>query len=172
MTTWWSETRSVSLIAKYSSHEPRRLTPESSINRSGLNIHALLFNRLHLWFTNEPQHLKHCDHSFSHFGHRFFTVLRSIYSFCPLVPRSHQHTTPAAASLTLFIMGRWMFCAASACGLTTRWIWWHLLVIPPDFAYDIIEGVVDVDARLGRRFNVCTSESPGQFFPVCTIYAH
>jgi Na+(H+)/acetate symporter ActP len=43
----------------------------------------------------------------------------------------------------------------------------HLLVVAADLANEIVEGVLDVDAGLGRGFNELAAELTGERFALC-----
>ena len=137
-------------------------TPESSLSIAQHWIFMHFFSQAAApWLPNDSPTSETFGH---HPASDMDILLHHHFPVCPFAlgtHRSHHHTTTAAASITFLVVGSGIFCAAGPCGLTTWWIWWHLLVIPPNFTYNVIECVVDVDPRLGRRFDIRTIESTG-----------
>lgn len=89
---------------------------------------------------------------------RDITVLHSVaFSYHSSL---HEHALGAASSLLLAVVHihglGWAVCAcgAAAAGRVAL----HLAVVSPDFSHDIEKGLVNVDARLGRRLNELAAE--------------
>jgi hypothetical protein len=73
----------------------------------------------------------------------------------PRSAASHDHASAAASVLIVAAhLHLMVWCLAGA----GPWIARHVFVIFSDLAYDVVEGVVDVDAGLGGRFDEFASE--------------
>lgn len=85
---------------------------------------------------------------------------RSSHPIAPPFPRySHKYTLPAATRVRLaaidihILLGTAVGSVAASGGVAG-----HLLIVAPDLADDIVEGVVDVDARLRRGLDELAAE--------------
>jgi len=80
---------------------------------------------------------------------------------------SHDHASPAAAGVLVpavhvHLIVRTLRLRAAAAGIAG-----HVFVVFPDLAHDVEEGVVDVDARLGRRLDELAAEGSGECSALC-----
>ena len=60
-------------------------------------------------------------------------------------------------------LGHAILLAARGCACVRR----HLLVVSADLPDDVVEGVVNVDARLGRCLDELAAELPGEVLALC-----
>lgn len=79
--------------------------------------------------------------------------------------RSHDHAF--AAATRVFIVPAHLhlmvWCFACSCA----WVAGHVLVVLPDLAHDVVEGVVDVDAGFGGRFDEFAAELSCELSALC-----
>lgn len=77
-------------------------------------------------------------------------------------PPSHDHTLGAAASLLVAIVHvHGLRCAVGASGTAAAGgVALHLSVKSPDLAHDIVEGLVNIDARFGGSLDELATERP------------
>ena len=68
----------------------------------------------------------------------------------------HDHAFAAAASV-LIVAAHLHLMVGSFAG-SCAWIAGHVFVVFPNLAYDVVEGVVDVDAGFGGRFDEFAAE--------------
>lgn len=78
----------------------------------------------------------------------------------------HYITLPTAASLSLLVLETHLvlgLAAVSAAAGVPR----HVLVVFPDLAYDVEEGIVNIDARFCRSLDECASERTCELTALC-----
>lgn len=83
----------------------------------------------------------------------------------------HHHAPAAAAGLLLAAVDihrlGWSVQAGGAAA--ARRVALHLAVISPDLAHNVVEGLVDIDAGLGRRLDELAAERLGKRFALCAV---
>lgn len=83
----------------------------------------------------------------------------------------HDHALGAAAGFLLVVVhvhglrGAIVAGAAAAAGRVAL----HLAVVPPNLAHNVVEGPVNVDPRLGRRFDELAAERLGKRLSLCEV---
>lgn len=150
--------RSVFLIAKWSSREPRKTHPRKP--HQSLRIDSSCPLTVHHDSSYEPWSLQRAAALFRWCWHHISLSCSVVNCPFALVPPSHQYTATAAAWI-FFRMGRGICRTPGSCGRTTWRIWRHLFVISPDFSYNIVEGVIDIDTGFRRCFDKGASELTG-----------
>lgn len=80
----------------------------------------------------------------------------------------HEDTLGAAAGAVIRIahVHLALWCATSIWA-AAGWVRGHFLVVPADLADEVIEGGLDVDARLGGSFEELAAELTGERFALC-----